>query len=81
MTGSVLPQSGRCQSGRWWSGGGRNHDIGAHPCPARAAPGSVYCKPHLAEALARLPDRRIGDRAIAALHWGSYGTFLSRGGE
>lgn len=70
---SELPSHGRCQFGRT----DLRHNTRQMPrCRDRAMPGHFYCTTHNAEAMARLPDRSIGD--ARGLRWTTW-TTLARG--
>lgn len=57
MTSALQSEIKWCQVGRWMNTGGavyRARRGGILACLARAAPGSVYCAPHRAEAMQRV---------------------------
>lgn len=69
---SEVPTHGKCQSGRTSMLSHRNQVM----CSQRALPGKFYCDLHQKEAMARLPDRSIGDNK--PLKWTAW-TTMSRG--
>lgn len=64
-----------CQHGRdqYYTGSAQP---GRERCPNRAVPNRSFCEAHLSEAMARLPDRSIGDQR--GLRWTTYGSSARR---